>query len=314
MQDEVDENNIGTAKTGAEWDGANEQRTAGDPEPKPEPKPEPAKGHEYEAPMPATLCAIEDMPTPPPLCHIGEPAVLRMLPEFGGDTIVELVLTGRFGKVTTPLSLVPLTTLSAEEVVRSQSAVRAANAHNQAAHRHNLYICGLLSSFALKHRCGSSAGRLTVPELPPDYEHERVDAIAKLRKDANALALQAIAYLGEHGRYAVKDYPLDQAVRKADDVAFDSEIARMQQTGRVRVHGSGGAPSWWNGRASKDDAGNVVGWKRGEAHIFLAPDVRPLVLVSAAQLEDEAKRTNRLRLAQAACSGLLIEPAASANT
>jgi len=255
---------------------------------------------EYDAPAPQVMRAIEDIPVPPPLSTAAKERVFDMPPSLGGPTKVELLLSGRFGTARTPLALVPLVDLDDETVAMSPHAASEADAKNLTLHQHNIYVAAVINEFCKAFKCRTSGCTVTLPELPRDYASERKTAIDRLRANSDALALRAIQYLAGMGRYPVKDYPMSGAVIAADAAAMEVAIAGAQKRGRVRVRSERCPPSWWDGRSSFDSAGNIVGWKRTPAHLFLSPDVVPVILATAAEREDEERRARRLCIGGAA--------------
>jgi hypothetical protein len=152
---------------------------------------------------------------------------------------------------------------------------------NAGRHEHNKLLARLLTDFAVKNGCGTSAGHITCPSRPTLYLENIGRELTSAQRDPLVVTADACTYLKTAGVLPMTDYAIQDAVKLADAVAYYraacGKIAELMQQKQRTLHLRlpGCSPSTWDGIAETDSAGTQVRWGANETHKFWHPDVFP---------------------------------------
>lgn len=213
-----------------------------------------------------------------PLMKDTEPSpVYDMGPERGGEVKAYLHVVsetpGAFD-VEVPLRMMPYKTAKDPKMCFDLGTCRQLDTLNRTLEEHNRYITSLLSLFANKNGCGTSAGHVTLPPPPENLAETRIVRLKEIVKDKYGSTLLAVKYLFQHKKDCEKDYQIENAVQFANEVAFEKYVHEKQQKGQFRFRIPGSPPAFWDGfPTNRDSFGRRVKWVKGENHCFISPEV-----------------------------------------
>ncbi len=122
--------------------------------------------------------------------------------------------------------------------------------------------------------------RAYIEDYPRDVENRIKSRYKQLKENeeyliqqGNLIQGEAIIYLLEHGQKINEDFTVENAMKKADDLAFELEVKR--RTGEdVYFSGCDNCDEWDSGDGGRCSCGNRrVAWERGYYHTFKKPDI-----------------------------------------
>jgi hypothetical protein len=214
-------------------------------------------------------------------CEI--PAVYDMGAEFAGSVRADLRLRsaaldgteeGTNYDITVPLKMLPYRTPADPKLCFDMATCRAVDAENERIEQHNKYITSLLSLFVRDNGCGTSANHITNPS-PPDWLALTLSKrLQGVFKDKYAALCLAIRFLSDREMYCGKDYDADDAVKVANDKAFEEGRQKKLSKGNVRFRITGSPPATWSGKEEdRDSQGRRVKFAAGKHHSFISPEV-----------------------------------------
>lgn len=189
------------------------------------------------------------------------------------DVSIELQREGEIIRI--PLEMKPYIKLTKDE---SLNMLKCKEAHNENAKAidYNKKLAGLLTDFLKKNKCAISAGKITIPEAPPDFVKERRERIEEIESQRDKVQFECLKYLAMNQKILGKDFTLENMREEADKLAYELE----KKEGKIRVQPEDGLPpSFWSGKEDEPDSlGRKVVWAADKNHTFYNPQVRPLVM------------------------------------
>lgn len=203
--------------------------------------------------------------------------VYDMGPENAGKVraFLRLVSDAETFDISVPLEMIPYKTPGDPKQCFDPEVCKAVDAANEEIENHNRYITSLLSIFIRENGCGTSANHVTLPPPPESLSVTRINRLQNIFKDKHASTCLAVRYLFTLGKNCGKDYDIADAVKYADDVAFEEAISQKISSGKpVRVRAPGSGWVSWSGKVEDPDtAGRRLTWTRGHNHSFLSPEI-----------------------------------------
>jgi hypothetical protein len=223
--------------------------------------------------IPQMVQMITQSSSKPPLSACKCETISYEVDNFNFQAFIHLKDIDGDWEETVPLSMCKYVKPSDGKLFDIKTCSEAAQ-ENMARQRHNKFIIDLFCAYIRLNDCGTSAGKLTLPEPPPNFTQLRLDTLKALTVDKLALSKKAIKYLADHDILCERDYEFDDAFEKANKTSFLDEIKRKTELlGKVRVRLDGKRPTWWDGVSETDDNGTRVKWQVLEGHTFLSPNV-----------------------------------------
>jgi hypothetical protein len=198
--------------------------------------------------------------------------------ERAGVVKVELRLKSDNFDISVPLKMLPYKTPTDPQKCFDVSTCYAVDQANQTVENHNRYITSLLSLFVRENGCTTSANHITLPTPPESMVENREMKLRDIFKDKYGSLLLAVHYLEAREINCLRDYPIEEAVDCANELAFREAIEKKSRKGTIRFRIPGSPAASWSGKeGERDSCGRRVKWDKGKHHSFLSPDAKVVI-------------------------------------